>query len=127
MPSGSISEAIRWSIDEAKVKNVLLVGHSEAEVIKEAATRMGDHGRVDEWREASTRCDRLLAGARRAQDQIQQAKRHFARQIGHLWSDTDLVQAFRAGNVQFHTLFYIAESGTFSIYNIGEGKFVPIV
>jgi hypothetical protein len=125
--SGSIREAIRWSIDEADVKHVLFVGHSKAEVTKAAATWIGETIGADEPRGTSTSYERLLAGARRLEDQIQQSKNHFVGQIDHVCADVELAEAFAAGKVRLHTLFYMAESGTFLIYNIGKGTFVPIV
>jgi carbonic anhydrase len=120
-----LPEAVEWSIDEAGVQHLLIVGHSQADARAAQVTWMGDHSGMPES-QPQTAYDRLLAGANRFQAEIQQAKDHFAEQIEHLSAWKELHDAMIAGRLQLHALFYLAPSGTFLIYEPASRVFKPI-
>ncbi len=120
-----LPEAVEWSIDQAGVQHLLIVGHSQADVRPPEATWMGDGIDILQS-ESPTGYNRLLAGASRVQTEIQQVKDHFAAQIDNLCGREQLQAALVAGRLQLHALFYLATSGTFLIYEPASRTFKPV-
>ncbi len=69
----------------------------------------------------------LLRGAKRAQDLLRRAKYHFVDQVNELCEIPEVQHRLSEGKLQVDGLFYVAESGTFLLYDITNHTFRPLL
>lgn len=125
---GDLPEAVRWSLQEAELQNLVLVGHSKAELLDQVASRCGQSAAADS--QASAECgsvNRLFAGAQRVQQETERAKRDFQDHVMQLLEVAEVKSAVLAGTLKVHALFYIAQSGCFLTFDPVEQTFSPII
>ncbi len=123
----SLSQAIAWSVSNANLQHLLVVGHSQAMPHDERASPAGDGLGVlplPGCKQSSG--DRLLDRVERVQAQIQRSKDHYAQQISRLCGLREVREGLTQGRLQLHCLFYIAESGSFLLFDFVNQTFDPL-
>lgn len=128
--SESMIDAVTWAIESAAVDHLLLVGHSW----------MGpeSNGRL-EWREGEstasksftspdmqTSYDRLIKSAAKTQAEIQHAKESFAAHVNRYREIESIRSAVDSGRLRMYSLFYLAQSGTFLVFDAARQCYVAI-
>ena len=120
-----LPEVVRWSISDASVKHLVLVGHSGADVRKPSATWI-TNGAPGSSANARSRYNRLIDGANRVQSRIRASQEHFINQVAQLHQIDEVSQAVSEGRLQIHALFYIAQSGAYMALNEQTRALEPI-
>ena len=124
---GDLAETVAWSVSQAGLKQLLLMGHSQVGSPQHAASWIGgSFGTSNADADQRSSSNRLLAGAKQVQAQIQRSKEHFAAQVGELFKIEEVRQAIAAGNLKLHALFYLEQSGAFLKFDIASGNFEPL-
>lgn len=115
-----LSEAIQWAVEIGKVKNVLLVGSSAANVAGVQQDQAEAELSPDSQRPTLTERVRTAVLAR------QSAGDHFLAQFRTLSAVPEIAQSVSAGQLRVDGLFYRAESGVFTYYDEKTDSFAAI-
>ncbi len=111
----SLVELIEWAVREARVKTIVLLGHSlggvPADLVSYPPTQ---------------HANRLLGNVIQAQQRLADAKDHLAENITDLREIPIVAEALSRKTLETHGLFYIAESGAFVRYDVQAKTFVPM-
>ncbi|MFK8111908.1 MAG: carbonic anhydrase [Rubripirellula sp.] len=116
---GEFTGAIEWAIQQGNIKNLLLVGHSQAggttsrvSIVSSDAkqTPQNDYGK-------------LLASVGKKNEENQIARSEFASQVQEFCQIPGVRQQQADGELTVHGLFYCAESGLFLAYEAETGKY----
>ncbi len=109
------------------LQRIVLAGHSQGVVATKPTTVLGpEHDEEPKFQEepASNGVNTyhgLMHRVQSRQQSLQQAKEHFVRQIEHLRNAPAVAQRIESGSLELNGVFYIAESGTFLLYNASTG------
>lgn len=120
----ALPEAVKWSIAEAGVKHLLLLGHSMGATSETAGLPAAAGPQATAVsKDTQSSYSRLLEGARGVQMEISHSKAHFADQVAHLCEIEEVQDAIADGRLHLHCLFYVAQSGTFLLFDIVQQQF----
>jgi hypothetical protein len=123
----ALPEAVKWSICEAGVKHLLLLGHSSGDRPELSVSAAEDRFAATVPMSAKqSSYDRLLEGAQGVQEQTRRSKAQFVQQVGHLCEIAEVQDAISDGRLQLHALFYVAHSGTFLLFDLVNQQFHAI-
>lgn len=112
---------VAWAVD-AGIDEILVVGHSHGYQPLDAFV-VSDEASVSQ----KTSTERLLSGVRKNSHESTESRRHFASQLTNLVNSEDLMRKECGDNFRLHSLFFIAESGSFMRYNMADGNFEALV
>ena len=112
----ALQEAVVWSVEEAAVTCLVLVGNSAAGDSLSEPT-LTDRTVVD----AAERGP--LASARTAATKRRLAEEHFLQHVQALLTAPEISVPLARGKLTLYCLFYRAESGVFSAYDPASGSF----
>ncbi len=136
MEDESEQELVQWAIEELKVKNVLLVGHSQGGVPDEQVqffdTSSTDRqSREDQTAatqpESANRIHSLLARVQNAQQGAFDCQQHFVEQLQYLLNLPAVVNHGKQNTALVQGLFYRAESGVFCSYDSKRQSFRALI
>jgi len=116
-----LPEVVAWAVD-AGIDEILIVGHSHGVQPPEAFVVSDNEGGSQQ-----TFTERLLSGVRKNSHEVTESRRHFASQMMNLVNSADLMHKECNDKFRLHTLFFIAESGSFMRYNVNSSTFQPVV
>jgi len=126
------AEVLDWTIREMGVASLILCGHSNCLLDDEATPTTSSHqgtGRQHPRNRASGGRKRLLEGVKDQQARAQLAKRYLAEQLrnlSNLCRQQELAH-LAGGNVEVLGLLYMAQSGTFYVYDADQQQFFPLL
>jgi hypothetical protein len=112
----ALQEAAVWSVEEAAVNCLVLVGNSAA-VDAASEPTLTKQTRVDETEQGP------LASARTAATKRRLAEEHFSQHVQALLNAPEISVPLARGKLTLYFLFYRAESGLFSAYDPASGSF----
>lgn len=112
----ALQEAAVWSVEEAAVNCLVLVGNSAAGDAASEPTLTEQTG-VDETEQGP------LASARTAATKRRLAEEHFSQHVQALLNSPEIRAPLAKGKLTLYCLFYRAESGMFSAYDPASGSF----
>ena len=118
-----LPEAIEWALRQGKVKNVVLVGHSQAGGSASRASLVASTTKA----EIRSGNERLIAGVQLANAHNRDAQARFALLVRQM-SQIPVVHSRCAnGELATYGLFYRAESGLFLAYNGEQDECRPLM
>ncbi len=118
-----VTELVEWAIAELGVKGVLLVGHSHAESPEAQIQLLGGKAKTLARNEGESSSNSLMERLKKAQIQAARMQEQVAEQIERL----SRLTAMWREQIQFHGLFYRAESGIFYAYDQHQHSFKPLL
>lgn len=116
----ALQEAVVWSIEEAAITCLVIVGNSAAGGAVSEPTLTSQTG-LDEAEQGP------LASARNAATKRRLAQEHFMQQVHGLLNTPEISVRLAKGTLTLQCLFYRAESGVFSAYDPWDGSFRALV
>lgn len=116
----ALQEAVVWSIEEAAITCLVLVGNSATGGGVSEPTLTAQTG-LDEAAQGP------LASARTAATKRRLAEEHFTQQIQALLNTPEISVRLARGSLTLHCLFYRAESGIFSAYDPWDRSFRALI
>ncbi len=118
-----LPETIEWALQQGAIKNLVLVGNSQAggsesraALVASEATNGGQDGYA-----------KLLAGVQRNNARNHQAQERFAAHVQQMSQIPVLHNRWSSGELAVCGLFYRAESGLFLAYDADADTFHPLV
>jgi carbonic anhydrase len=117
------TEAIQWAIEAGEVKHLLLVGHSKAITNQNPPSGLGDTTSTGDQYPTKATSQRLFDGVKRVHDQTQLSKAEFAEQVTKLCEIESVQDGIASGQLQLHALFYLAQCGTFLVFDIPSQEY----
>lgn len=116
-----LPEAIEWALQQDAVKNLLLVGNSEAPGSEVRASLV-----ADEWGECEGSYAKLLAGVERKNARNRDAQERFAAHVQQMLQIPVLHHRWSSGELAVYGLFYRSDSGLFLAYDNDADTFRPL-
>ena len=123
---GQLVDAIRWAVTEARVANLLVVGHSASDL--QGVTDRSTDGSIDSsgTKTSPVSSGGLPSGARHAQGKIRACKDDYRQRIAEVCVIDEVRAAMSSASLFLHTLFYVTESRSFLSYDPKGSEFVPL-
>ena len=125
----SMTDAVTWAVESTGIDHLLFVGHSLMGPTPKERWDQND-GTVPSKSFSSTEMqesyDRLIESAVKLQEEIQAAKEIFAMQVNRYQEIESVRVAIEAGQMRMHSLFYLAQSGTFLVFDPARQTFLAI-
>jgi carbonic anhydrase len=122
-----LSELIEWALQQGKLENIALVGHSNAAKASRTARSVPPVSDGERKTSEQDLSNRLVAGARRSSAGSRQARQLFTDRMQQLSQIPVVHNRWANGELAIYGLFYQAESAMFLAYDVEEGKFRPLV
>ncbi|WP_149499716.1 carbonic anhydrase [Roseiconus lacunae] len=122
--------SIEWSLRNSSIKNVLLVGHSEAigAACQSVLAKSPSEGpRLNLQQDAHPNASPLLDRINRNNARQQAAMRSYAEQFGLFAKIPTVKQRAASGDLTLYGLYYRAESGVFLAYDVIENRYRPLM
>lgn len=109
--------AVNYAVERLRVKHIVLCGHSLCSAIP---FDVSGNLPVE-----PTQVESLIQRARRREVLNQHSRQHLVRQLQLLRAYPAVTRALAEGELQIDVLFYLVESGLFTLYDSLSGEFVP--
>lgn len=116
----TLEDAVVWAIEELGISYVVLVGSSAAGVPVSdpilAGRAAADEGEI-----------KLLASVRASERKRRLAEEDFSQQVYALVNVHEIGDRLVRGSLALHCLFYRAESGVFTAFDLRDGSFRALI
>lgn len=110
-------DLIETAVRHHRIVQIIVCGHADCSSVPKPTAQ------VKPCRESSY--EKLLSGVCQTAESNLQGQRQVLERMRELQQSPLLAAALCQGALTIHGLFYLAESGTFTIYNFQSGQFVP--
>ncbi len=115
-----LEDAVVWSVEEAAVNTLVIVGNSTACIAQHEPVLAGTTALEEQQ-------DCLLSRVRSFEQKQSQAEKYFSHQVQSLLALPQVSTRLAHGKLTIHCLYYRAESGVFAAYNPVSGAFRALI
>lgn len=122
-----MTDAVTWAVNSTGIDHLLFVGHSLMSPTPIERWEQNDGfvpSKSFSSSEMQNSYDRLIESAAHLQGEIQAAKDAFAAQVNRYCEIESVRNAIEAGQLRMHSLFYLAQSGTFLVFDVARQTFL---
>ncbi|MCA9212239.1 MAG: hypothetical protein KDB27_04170 [Planctomycetales bacterium] len=116
-----LSDTIDWALQQGDIKNLVLVGSSQAGGAESRASL------ATSTKEDESNYSKLLAGVNRVNDENRDAQERFASLVQQMSQIPVVHNRWSSDKLAVYGLFYRAESGLFLAYDAATDTFRPLV
>jgi hypothetical protein len=119
------AELLDRAISTGNVRHVLVVGHSQV-ASDETTTLESKAIEPTESLATPSIYERFVRNADRLSKQTELSKQLLTEQIGCICANAKMLEAVKNDQIKLHALLFLAHSGEFLLFNIGQQTFQPI-